>query len=594
MTHVWSTFLHSLGIPTVILLGVAATGCATEVSNSGGGGSGASGASGGNGGDGGEGGGGGSTCKPSTEICDGLDNDCNGQVDDVAGGCACNDGATQACYTGPEGTAGVGTCKDGTQSCQGGQWGACTGEVVPAAEACNTLDDDCNGTADDMGLATCGVGACANAVEKCVNGQMQTCVPGQPGVEVCDGIDNNCNQLTDESDPMLNAACESGLPGVCAVGKMACTAQALVCVPDVMPSMETCDGLDNDCNGLTDDGIPGTGGTCATGAPGVCAPGTITCKQSAGAWQIDCFSDVEASPEVCDGLDNTCNGATDEGNPGGGGACDTGQPGVCQAGTLNCVGGSVQCTPNAQASVEVCNGMDDNCDGQADEGNPGGGQACGCGGSGVTSCQNGQVVCNGGPITYFSETFANNNAGWTLGPNWQIGPAVGGCSGCTGNPDPAQDHTPTADNGLAGVVIGGPAPTGSLHDFYYLTSPAFNTANAAGSVYLSFWRWLNSDYLSYMQNTVEVWNGSQWVVLPYGQTGGCCGVMDTQWTNQPVPPGAPLQATTSAEYPTQFDLTPYKNAQMRIRFGYRIGSSGVYTIGSWSIDDVVVASAICP
>jgi hypothetical protein len=98
-----------------------------------------------------------------------------------------------------------------------------------------------------------------------------------------------------------------------------------------------------------------------------------------------------------------------------------------------------------------------------------------------------------------------------------------------------------------------------------------------------------------MQNSVEVWNGSQWVVLPYGQTGNCCpGVMDAAWTNHGVPPGANLQATNSDEYPTQFDLTPYKNAQMRVRFGYKIGSGGVYTIGSWSVDDVIVSSAICP
>jgi hypothetical protein len=58
--------------------------------------------------------------------------------------------------------------------------------------------------------------------------------------------------------------------------------------------------------------------------------------------------------------------------------------------------------------------------------------------------------------------------------------------------------------------------------------------------------------------------------------------------------GSPAQPTNSAQYPTQFDVTAYKNANMRVRFGYNIASGGVYTIGSWSVDDVLVASAICP
>ncbi len=71
------------------------------------------------------------------------------------------------------------------------------------------------------------------------------------------------------------------------------------------------------------------------------------------------------------------------------------------------------------------------------------------------------------------EDFSDNSAGWTLGTEWQIGPAVvAACSQQAS--DPAQDHTPTADNGIAGVVIGGCAGT-AVHDFHYLESPAVNT-----------------------------------------------------------------------------------------------------------------------
>jgi subtilisin-like proprotein convertase family protein len=256
-------------------------------------------------------------------------------------------------------------------------------------EACNGLDDDCNGTPDDMGTTSCGVGACMATVDVCVGGRTQQCVPGQPSLEVCDGVDNNCNMLTDESDPALGAACNTGLLGVCQPGVNVCQNGTLTCMQNQLAGTEQCDDLDNDCDGTPDDNVPGTGGSCFTGAPGVCGPGTVSCQNGA----VDCFSNVPASGEVCDTLDNDCDGQSDEGNPGGGGACATGLPGACSAGTLNCQAGSLSCTPNAQAQPEVCDGADNNCNGQNDEGNPGGGQACTCGGT--SACTTGQLLCQG-------------------------------------------------------------------------------------------------------------------------------------------------------------------------------------------------------
>ncbi len=541
-------------------------GCADEESSVGGsGGAGASGA-----GDvGGAGGEGGAACVPGTEICDGKDNDCDGQIDEVMGGCACNDGSMQPCYSGRAGTEDVGECVGGTQVCEDGQWADCEGEVTPEMEACNTLDDDCNGTADDLGTSSCGVGACAATVDVCVAGQLQQCVPGTPGLEVCDGIDNNCNQLTDESDPLVGTACDSGLLGVCQAGTQACVMSALVCVPDQMAGSELCDSLDNDCDGTTDNNVPGTGGTCNTGLPGVCAAGTVGCQNNS----IDCYPDTPPSQEVCDSVDNDCNGFTDEADPMAGTACDTGLLGVCQPGTVTCVSGSLDCVQDVASSAETCDGTDEDCDGVDDNGNPGGGLPCGCAGAGTTACVAGSVVCQGGPTIFFEDDFSDNAAGWTLGPNWSIGPTVMSApTGSCGIGDPAQDHTPTADNGVAGNVLGGNVPT-SIGGPYYLTSPVVNTAGQP-AVYLEFWRWLHSDYPNFMIDRIEVWNGASWVQIWINPSGTV--VNDTAWLKQ------------------SFNISAHANAAMQVRFSYQIGSSGVYTCAGWNIDDVVIASASCP
>lgn len=170
----------------------------------------------------------------------------------------------------------------------------------------------------------------------------------------------------------------------------------------------------------------------------------------------------------------------------------------------------------------------------------------------------------------FSDGFANNAAGWTLGNEWQIGSATASSGGNGGgNPDPATDTTPTFDNGVAGVVIGGNAST-ALHDFYYLTSPVINT-NVIEPVNLQFQRWLNSDYTPYMQNVIEVYNGSSWARV--WASGGSPGIKDNAWSLQ------------------TYDITPYKSSNMQVRFGFNVAQSGVFTIGSWNIDDVTIATS---
>jgi hypothetical protein len=187
------------------------------------------------------------------------------------------------------------------------------------------------------------------------------------------------------------------------------------------------------------------------------------------------------------------------------------------------------------------------------------------GGTSVLSASNISLV----NVTPFTESFANNAQGWTLGTEWGIGSATVSAGQNYNGPDPGVDHTPSGDNGVAGVVIGGNATT-TPHAAYYLTSPVINLTGLT-TANLNFWRWLNSDYTPYMTNTVDVFNGATWVNVY--SSGGAPGVNDVAWNLQ------------------TYNVTPHINAAFQVRFGVATGS-GAFTVSSWNIDDVSITGTV--
>lgn len=123
-------------------------------------------------------------------------------------------------------------------------------------EVCNSEDDDCDGTVDEgLGEFTAGIGACACSVPACVGGATQSCTPMEPTAERCNGRDDDCDGVLPPGERDADGD-----------GVMACAPCADDAIrrcgdcDDANPlrapgRLEVCDGMDNDCNGFADDGI---------------------------------------------------------------------------------------------------------------------------------------------------------------------------------------------------------------------------------------------------------------------------------------------------------------------------------------------------
>jgi len=303
-------------------------------------------------------------CKAATpvaETCNGQDDNCDGKTDVLAATATCSveafkdGGSGKACTKDADCTDAGEACDEAAAKCKT-LLGKCTGSkptcgadgklvcdaAPPAGETCNGKDDDCNGATDE--------GLCDDS-NACTD-------------NVCDG--KACSNPANSAPCDDKNACTSG--DACDKGN--CTGKAKDCDDKDACTADSCDTNSGSCATKNYEGSCSDSNACTGGdVCGLATGGAWTCLPGANA--VKCDDNNVCTDDSCDGQKGCQNKPNAGTAPCYGGPGGTQDIGLCKAGSKQCKDGALGSTCVGEVlptATEACNGVDDSCNGQVDEG----------------------------------------------------------------------------------------------------------------------------------------------------------------------------------------------------------------------------------
>jgi hypothetical protein len=199
---------------------------------------------------------------------------------------------------------------------------------------------------------TSGQGVCARDGKTiCVDGHIDCdAVPGEPGVEICaNGLDDDCDGLVDEGFAQVGLPCTAGMGACARTGTYICSTDGTRLECDATPgepTQELCgNGIDDDCNGMVDDGFDDLGRGCDGPDLDLCPEGVWVCSDD--KLSLVCDDRTGDSLDVCNGMDDDCDPRTPDGSqdPRLGQPCDGPDADTCDEGVyVGCDHGQLVCS----------------------------------------------------------------------------------------------------------------------------------------------------------------------------------------------------------------------------------------------------------
>ena len=345
-------------------------------------------------------------CVP--ELCNLDDDDCDGLTDegfdtdfDVLNCGSCDNlcrgwpNASPTCVLGEC----YYECDEGWSDLDGLRWNGCEVPCVPSVDttevACNGTDDDCDGSTDEDYLGpSCGEGLCRrNGV--CLHGTEIACVPRTPPVPTdttCDRVDNDCDGATDEDGSCVcysDPECDDGdvCNGVetCLIGVACQPGTAVHCDDYIACTSDRCNPLDGSCSHLPD------GSACSDGNP---CDGVERCDAASGCLEgtpTDCDDAIDCTIDTCNPLDGACQHAPNHGGCQDGVFCNGEE--LCDRATGCRAGPPATCDDGLLCTDDLCSAATDSCAAVPVDSRCNDGQFC----TGVEQCAPGTGCLAGTP-----------------------------------------------------------------------------------------------------------------------------------------------------------------------------------------------------